>query len=341
MAIKRYPGLIDVHAHLRDPGATKKEDFNTGSQAALAGGYTFVLDMPNNPIPTISLKALEDKVALADEKATCDINFNYGTDGKNLDSFAGVWNNPRVFGLKIYCNHTTGDLLIDDDKTIDNIFKAWESDKPILVHAEGKQLSMAINKAKKYSRRLHDCHISRAEEVEMIRNAKKEGLLISAGVCPHHLYMTDEDVKKLDFRATMKPPLGTKDDQETLWEGINDKTIDMIETDHAPHLLSEKESGEAKYGVPGLETALGLMLLAVKNGKITEKNMINLMHNNPKKIFNIPDQGNTYIELDPNEKYTVKDEDLKTKCKWSPFNNWELYGKVRRVTIRGKEVYVA
>jgi len=339
MTLKKYPGLIDVHVHLRDPGATQKEDFGTGTQAALAGGFTFVLDMPNNPMPTVSPEALEEKIKLVDEKAVCDINFHYGTDGKNMQTFSSVWGSPRVFGLKIYCNHTTGDLLIDDEEVLDDIFKAWESNKPILVHAEGKRLAMAIDKSKKYDRRLHDCHISRREEVEMMKEAKKEGLFVSAGVCPHHLYMTDEDVETLDYKATMKPPLGTKDDQEALWGGLKDGTIDMIETDHAPHLLSEKESGEAKYGVPGLETALGLMLLAVKNGKLTEKDVMSHMHDNPKKIFNIPDQEDTYIELDPNEKYTVKDEDLETKCKWSPFHNWELYGKVRKVTLRGKEVY--
>ena len=341
MSLKRFPGLIDPHVHLREPGAVQKEDFHTGSESAVAGGFTFILDMPNNPIPTISVQALKDKIALSDKKALCDISFHYGTNGKNMDSFKDIWNNPRVFGLKIYCNHTTGDLLVHDPEVKDKIFKAWESTKPILVHAEAQQLKISIEKAEKYGRRLHDCHISKKEEVEIIRAAKKKGLPVTAGVCPHHLYMTEDDVEKLDYRATMKPPLGSKEDQESLWEGLADGTIDIVETDHAPHLLSEKEAGTAKFGVPGLETALGLMFLAVKNGKLKEDDIVRLMYDAPKKIFNVPDQPDTYIELDPNEKYVVKEEELKTKCKWSPFNGWELYGKVRRVVLRGKEIYAS
>jgi len=339
MALKKFAGLIDPHVHIREPGATQKEDFYTASRAAVAGGFTFILDMPNNPIPTVSLEALEDKIALADKKAVCDISFHYGTNGKNMNTFKDVWDNPRVFGLKIYCNHTTGDLLVHEPEVKDQIFKAWESDKPILVHAEADQLAIAILKAEKYNRCLHDCHISKKVEVEMVRDAKKKGLSITAGVCPHHLYMTDKDVEKMDYRATMKPPLSTKEDQDAFWEGLSDGTIDIVETDHAPHLLSEKEAGTARFGVPGLETALGLMLLAVKDGKLKEDDIKRLMYSKPKEIFNIPDQPDTHIEFDPDETYILEEETLETKCKWSPFNGWELPGKVRRVVLRGKEVW--
>ena len=338
MATKRLPGLIDVHVHLRDPGATQKEDFDTGTMAALAGGYTFVLDMPNNPTPTISIERLEEKIKLADEKAHCDVGFNYGTDGKNMDTFKEAYNNPRVYGLKLYCNHTTGEMLVEDPKLQEAVFAAWDSEKPILVHAEGEQLAQTLAFAEKYDRRLHDCHISRADEVEMIKEAKKKGLRVSAGVCPHHLYMTGDHVQELGVRAMMKPPLWSKDDQAALWAGLADGTIDLVETDHAPHLEHEKESGDAKFGVPGLETSLGLMLKAVHDGKLSEEDVLRLMYEAPKRIFNIPDQDNTYVELDPEEEYVVQ-KPFQTKCNWSSFEGWTLYGKVKKVMLRSRDVY--
>ena len=174
----------------------------------------------------------------------------------------------------------------------------------------------------------------------MIRQAKQKGLAVTAGVCPHHLYLTDKDVETMDYRATMKPPLSPKADQDALWQGLQDGTIDIVETDHAPHLLSEKEVGTAKFGVPGLETAWGLMFLSVKRGRLTEADVIRLMHDKPKEIFNVETETDTCIEVDPGEEYVVDEKKLKTKCRWSPFDGWTLYGPVKRVIIRGKEVYV-
>jgi dihydroorotase-like cyclic amidohydrolase len=284
----KLPGLIDPHVHLREPGATHKENFYTGSRAAIAGGFTFVLDMPNNPLPTITPEKLQEKIDLS-KKAVCDIGFHYGTDGENTDTFKEIWNNPHVFGLKIYCNHTTGNLLVNDTDKIEAIFKSWESDKPILVHAEGPQLTLILKMVKEYRRRLHVCHISQASEVEEIRRAKNEGAKVSAGVTPHHLYLPPKPESyppqpppiivggkrevKLDHDKywTMKPPLGTQKDQDVLWQGVIDSTIDLVETDHAPHTLEEKRKGPPAFGVPGLETAVSLVYKAVIDGKITEK----------------------------------------------------------------------
>ncbi len=339
MTLTRLPGLIDVHVHLREPGATYKEDFETGSRAAVKGGFTYILDMPNNPIPTVTPKRLWEKIALADAKAVCTIGFHYGTTGGNLETFESVWDHPRVFGLKIYCNHTTGELLVEDPVVLEKIFRAWESPKPILVHAEGERLYRAIELAQTYGRKLHACHISLAEEVELIAQAKRENLPVSAGVCPHHLYLTSEDLKTLGVRAMMKPPLGNPDDQEALWEGLRGGTIDVVETDHAPHLLAEKESGTAQFGVPGLETALSLMIKATQERRLPKNRLVHVMHYNPKKIFNIPDQPDTFVEVGWDATYTVGDGGYETKCGWSPFEGWELPGKIKRVVIAGKERY--
>ena len=324
--IQNFPGFIDVHVHLRDPGATYKEDFASGARAAIVGGFTYILDMPNNPIPTFAIARLKDKIRRT-RNLTCDIGFYYGTRGDNLASFPAAWKNPHVFGLKLYCNHTTGDYLVDDLPTLEKIFAAWKSDKPILVHAEGVHLAATLALAICYSRRLHVCHISQKSEVELVKRAKKR---VTCGVTPHHLFLTSGQL--------MKPPLGTKEDRDALWEGIEDGTIDIVETDHAPHTLEEKQSDKPPFGVPGLETAVGLMFLAVKKKKITQKKLLDLLYYHPKKIFHVPTQPKTTIALDPDKPYIVGKSGYETKCNWSPFEGWKLYGQVEDVVYRGKHV---
>ena len=336
MALKKFPGFIDIHVHLREPGATHKEDFYTGSRAAVKGGFTCILDMPNNPTPTISPERLQEKIELA-EKALCDINFHYGTNGHNTDTFKQVWDNPRVFGLKLYCNHTTGEMLIEDKDLLEKVFGAWESTKPILVHAEGTQLDMAVRVAKKFGRRLHVCHISLASEVETVRRARAQGQDVTAGVCPHHLFMTGEARERMKGYGLVKPPLGTPEDQAALWAGLQDGTIDLVETDHAPHTREEKEKEVPAYGMPGLETAVGLLFKGVQETRIQEDDITKFLYTNPKKIFNIPDQPDTHIELDPEAEWTVGRE-YETKCEWSPFEGWKLPGKINTVVIRGRKI---
>mgnify|MGYP001619878529 CR=1 FL=1 len=339
MALTRLPGLIDVHVHLRDPGATQKEDFRTGSRAGVKGGFTFLIDMPNNPLPTITPERLAEKIALAGQKALLDVGFHYGTNGYNLDTFSRIWSNPKVFGLKVYCSHTTGDLFIESKKLLEDIWKAWESPKPIVVHAEGEQLALALDLTKKYKRRIHECHISLVKELELVRQAKKEGVQISAGVCPHHLFLTEEDEKRLGVKGIMRPPLATQADQMALWDGIQNGTIDLVETDHAPHLLAEKEEGTARFGVPGLETSLGLLAKGVRDQKITEQDITRLLYSNPQRIFNIPVQEDTFIEVDFDKTYTVGNNGYETKCAWSPFEGWELPGLLHRVVLRKETLY--
>ncbi len=338
MALTRFPGLIDIHAHLREPGATHKEDFASGTRAALAGGFTYVLDMPNNAQPTISTERLSEKLELAKAKAVCDLGFHYGTDGHNIASFPAAIADPNVFGLKIYCNHTTGEMLIDDIHLLEPVFAAWESSKPVLVHAEGVQLAAAIALAELYERRLHVCHISQAVEVELVRRAKAKGHRITAGACPHHLFLTGEARATLGALAIMKPPLGTQEDQDALWAGIGDGTIDVVETDHAPHTKQEKAGDPAPFGVPGLETAVGLLCKAAHDGRLSVAQIQTLLHDNPKEIFDLPEQPDTYVELDPERPYTIGSAGYQSKAGWSPFEGWEAYGQVRTVVLRGATV---
>ena len=322
MPITKLPGLIDVHVHLREPGATQKEDFDTGTAAAVRGGYGFVIDMPNNPdVPTISIERLEEKIKLADAKKHCEVGFHYGTNGNNLETFEKAAANPRVYGLKVYCNHTTGELLMSNDELLINVFNAWGSTKPILVHAEGAMLERCLELAQKYNRRLHHCHTSLASEVELLKKAKQSLMKVTAGATPHHLFLTNND------RAIMKPPLATQADQDALWQGIRDEIIDVIETDHAPHTPEEKAKGA--FGVSGLETTLGLMGLAIHQGRITEHDLLKLMYLNPKKIFNITHDTGT-IAVDFDKSYTVDSSKFASKAKQSPFDGWTLYGTILR-----------
>ena len=338
MALQRFPGFIDAHVHLRDPGATHKEDFYTGSRAAIKGGFTYILDMPNNPTPTITSARLEEKIAESERVAICDIGFHFGTNGKNIDQFVEAALSPYVFGIKLYCNHTTGEMLIEDLGLLEQVFIAWESDKPILVHAEGVQLAAVLELGYVYGRRIHVCHITQAIEVELVARAKAKNQNVTAGVCPHHLFMTEESRETLKGYAIMKPPLGPVSDQDALWKGLKEGTIDIVETDHAPHTREEKEKDSPAYGVPGLETAVGLMFKAVKEGRITQSDVSKFLYENPKKIFNIPDQPDTYVELDPEKEYVVGEDGYESKCGWSPFDGWILTGKIETVVIRGKKL---
>jgi dihydroorotase-like cyclic amidohydrolase len=336
MALTRYPGLIDIHVHLRDPGATYKEDFHTGTRAAIKGGFTYIVDMPNNPSsPTVTIIRLEEKIQRAKKNSVCDIGFHYGTDGYNLDSFLSASKNSHVFGLKIYCNETTGDLLINDEKILESIFASWQSDKPILVHAEKEMISLCIDLARYYSRRLHICHVSTKDAVRIVQKAKQRKELVTAGVTPHHLFLTSDDLQKLGNYAFVKPQIGNEEDRLSLWEAIERGCIDLIESDHAPHTREDKMRGAPASGVPGLETTLGLLLRAKIAKKLTREQIVDFLYTNPKRIFSIPDQKDTYIELNEQKSYVVGEYGYETKCGWSPFDGWELFGEVETVMVRG------
>lgn len=336
--IVKLPGLIDTHVHLREPGATQKEDFESGTKAALAGGYTCILDMPNNPEPTVSLDALDKKISLTQGRIYSDVGFHFGATADSIQYFNQVKN--EVFGLKVYMNHTTGTLLQEDSQILQAIFESWPKDKVLMVHAEGKTLEKAIELAKKNDNRLHVCHLSLKTEVEMIRSAKKAGLPITCEVTCHHLFLTEEDVGHLGGFGVMRPPLSSKEDQEALWKGVEDGTVDTIASDHAPHTKKEKLTMEkTPNGVPGLETTLPLLLTAVSEGRLTLDDIISLCHRNPAKIFNIPVDENTYVEVDPTIRYTLDARRLYTKCCWTPFAGMQVKGKVKRVFIRGEKVF--
>lgn len=325
----RLPGLIDCHVHLRDPGATSKEDFLTGSKAALAGGFTQICDMPNNPIPTTTFERVSEKINLAKQKALCDICFYLGADQDNFDQFTRCFD--QVLGLKVYLNSTTGPLLIEKQQVLEKIFKFWNGNKPILVHAEAQTVNRVLDLVETFRKKVHFCHVSLKSELESIIKAKKENLPITCEATPHHLFLTEKDLKKLGPLGMMKPPLRTQKDQDFLWENLN--WIDCIGSDHAPHTLAEKNSNNPPFGVPGLETTLALLMTRLSVDEIKLK-----LYDNPKRIFNLDFQPETYIEVDRQFNWEIKNENLYTKCAWSPFNGFKVKGKVINVFFKGKQV---
>jgi len=327
------PGLIDPHVHLRDPGQTHKEDFTTGTMAALAGGFTTILDMPNNAIPITTLDLLTSKEKIAKKKIVCDVGFYFGSLGDNLTEFKKVQN--KVFGLKLFLNQTTGNYTINPD-TFQKICAAWPKTTPILVHAEQDILEEAINIAHATNQRLHVCHIG-SSELQIIINAKEKGLQVTCGVTPHHLFLTEKKVELLGAYGNVKPSFKSQKDVDFLWKNID--KIDLIESDHAPHTKEEKESGQPPFGFPGLETTLPLLLTAVHQKKLTIPDIKRLCHDKPAKIFDIKTDPQTYIEIDEQEEWTIKNENLLTKCAWSPFSGWKVKGKVKKVFLHGTKVF--
>lgn len=333
--ILKLPGLIDTHVHLREPGATQKEDFETGTKAAIAGGFTLVLDMPNNPEPIVTPKSLENKTNLAEGRIYSDVGFHFGATPQSTSHFSAI--SKQIFGLKVYMNHTTGPLLVEDTNALEKIFEAWPKDKVLMVHAEGPTLKKAIDLAKKFGNRLHVCHVAQKMELQIIQQAKSDGVKITCEVGMHHLYLTEKDLGKLGGFGMMRPPLATKEDQDYLWENIKD--IDIIASDHAPHTKEEKLSSNPPNGVPGLETTLPLLLTAMNDERVTINDIQRLCHDNPKKIFNIPDQEDTFVEVDLDEEWTISNANLYTKCGWTPFEGMKVKGKVKKVVLGGQIVF--
>lgn len=330
----KLPGLIDPHVHLRTPGQTHKEDFLSGTSAALAGGFTTIIDMPNNTIPITTEKLLLEKQEIAKGQVVCDLGFHFGSLGENFEEFSKV--QDKVYGIKIYLNVTTGNFIVDEN-VFRNICVAWPKNKPVLVHAEADVLELIINIGSETGQRLHICHVSSEKELTLIMKAKENGANITCGVTPHHLFLSVDDEEKLGSFGKMKPSLKSPTDQQFLWNNL--KYVDIVESDHAPHTFEEKSSNPPPFGVPGLETTLPLLLTAVHDGKLTITEIKRLCHDGAAKIFGINEDSQTYVEVDENEKWELKNENFFTKCRWSPFDGWKMKGRVKSVTLRGSKVF--
>ena len=281
MTTLRLPGLVDAHVHLREPGYTQKEDLHSGTCAALAGGVTTVLDMPNTVPPTSTPANFLEKVRLAEEKAVCDVGLFVGATVADVDAYLPVAS--HACGLKIYVNETFGSLRIEELGLLHRLFRTWAqradeidgwrqaaantADRrdsqvqaaastlgPVAVHAEELMVPVCLTLNHLYQVPLHIVHVSRRSEIELIRAAKEKGIPVTCEATPHHLFLTEEDYDHGGNRFDMRPKLASPDDVAALWENLD--IIDIFATDHAPHTLSEKgmqspveiESGDVSGG---------------------------------------------------------------------------------------------
>jgi carbamoyl-phosphate synthase/aspartate carbamoyltransferase/dihydroorotase len=335
MPIVRLPGLIDAHVHLREPGEAHKEDLTTGTAAALAGGVTMVLDMPNTKPPIVDAQSLARKHRLVEQRGLCDVGVFLGASSRNTQTASGLAG--QVVGLKVYLDQTHGPLRVRNLAALLSHFQSWPAVRPVAVHAEGLSTAIAIGLAVSTGRRLHVCHVSRADEVALVRAAKERGAAVTCEVTPHHLFLTEEDSRRLGPYGDVRPRLATDADRKALWENLD--AVDCIATDHAPHARAEKESENPPPGLPGLETMLPLLLTAVADGRLTLGRLIELTHKGPAQVYGLPEQTDTWVDVDTDARSHIGSKALFTKCGWTPFNGMAIQGEVRRVAVRGQMVF--
>ncbi|MFW5748994.1 MAG: dihydroorotase [Chloroflexota bacterium] len=332
------PGMVDPHVHLRGMAWSHKGDFTTETRAAVAGGYWAVFDMPNTPPATVDRESLDAKLNAIDSQAVCDwgVYFCAAASG-NWDQYPAIIGD--VCGVKMFNNSTTGNLLVEDTRIREGHYRHWSADKVFANHAEDETCAAIIELVRRYRRPTHIVHVCTAYEVDLIRAAKAEGLPITCGVCPHHLWLTERDVEHLGSLGRMKPGLKTQADQDALWQALAEGVIDVVESDHAPHTLEEKATDPAPYGVPGLETTLPLLLTAVKEGRLTTGQVVALVAENPRRILGLTCPPDTYTIIDLDTTRVIDRRSLHTHVGWSPFEGMRVYGKVTENWIRGTQVY--
>ena len=347
------PGVIDVHTHMREPGVTYKEDFETGSKACAKAGITTFYDMPNTVPTTTTLENLLNKKELAGKKSIVNFGIHFGgSKNNNISEIKKVLDKKEVNTVKIFMNVTTGEMLIEDDEILKGVF---QNSGLVLVHAENEMIDKAIGLNQKYGKGLYVCHIPSAEELKKVIEAKKDSRLnnemhrIYAEVTPHHLFLNEEireSSERNKMLLRMKPELRKKSDNEFLWKALNEGLIDTIGTDHAPHLIEEKME-KVTFGMPGVETSLALMLTAYNEGKIKLSAIQKLMCENPAKIMKIAGRGKLkegyyadVIVVDIEKEWIAGvDDTLESKCGWTPYENWKLKGKNIMTVVNGEIIY--
>ena len=372
------PGAIDAHVHFREPGGSSKEDWLTGSSAAAAGGVTTVLEMPNTQPPTVTKDLLDQKRKFA-RRSVVDYGFHFGASTGNLDELRKI---EGVASVKFYLGSTTGSLLVESDAVLfEQLSLLAQREMPAALHAESESMTSyltrklralgredpeaysearpnmsavesvnrALSIAKLAKARVHLCHVSTKEELGVIE-IYKECMPLTAEATPHHLFLTKEDYKKLGTLAKTNPPMRSKEDRAALWKAIHEGTIDIVATDHAPHLLEAKSRGiwDAPSGVPGVETMMPLLLNEVNKGTLNIRQLVHLTAKNPARIFSIRNKGlikagydADLVIVDMSLSRKVDNGSLFTKCGWSPFAGRELKGWPVKTIVRGNVVYDA
>lgn len=370
------PGAIDEHVHFRDPGLTHKADITTESHAAAAGGVTSIMDMPNTNPQTTTLEALEEKFALLAEKSSVNYSCYFGATNSNYTQFPQL-DKRRVCGVKLFMGSSTGNMLVDRMASLRNIFGGTDlliaahcedqgiikentdrykkefggDDVPLAYHplirsAEAcyRSSELAVQLAREANARLHIMHISTARELSLFSDAPLKEKRITAEACVSHLLFTEEDYQTLGARIKCNPAIKTADDRKALQEAVSSGLIDAIATDHAPHLLSEKEGGalKAMSGMPMIQFSLVSMLELADKGAFTIEKVVEKIAHAPAQMYDIQNRG--YIRkgyqadlvlVRPDSEWTVTTDCILSKCGWSPLEGHTFRWKVEKTFANG------
>jgi dihydroorotase len=374
------PGLIDDQVHFRDPGLTQKADLTSESRAAVAGGITSYMDMPNTIPNALTQAILEDKYKMASNKSLANFSFYMGVSNSNVGEVLKT--NPKtICGIKIFLGASTGNMLVDSEATLETLFA--QAPTLIAVHCEDEQTIQrnlkearikykdeipldlhpkirsheacmksslyAVNLARKHTTRLHVLHLSTAEETSLFDNhVPLEKKKITAEVCVHHLWFDSEAYKERGSLIKWNPAIKDRKDADTLMQALIDDKLDVVATDHAPHLLSEKKNTylKAPSGAPMVQHSLNAMLEMAKNKKISKEKVVEKMCHNPAVLFSIEKRGflkeGYYADLtvvDPNTRWTVNKNNILYKCGWSPMEGITFNTKVKKTFVNGHLVY--
>jgi dihydroorotase len=373
------PGLIDVHVHLRGQLQAYEEDFFTGTAAAAAGGFTSVLDMPNNEPVTIDSSSIKERAGAAERNIVANVGF-YSAFPPSLDEISRVVEEGAV-AFKLYLTAQIGGLDVDDDEALLGAFsKAGELGVPVAVHAEDRKTMEATAEAEqrlehkgveaylkahtpeieakaverilrlaiKSNVQIHFCHISSKKAISVINDARKNGLRVSCEATPHHILLTTEDLKMRGTMLLTAPPVRSRNIVEALWSALKNGQIDIVASDHAPHLITEKTADsvwDVKPGIPGLETSLPLLLTKVNEGHLTIRDLVRLTAEKPAEIFHLNGQG--FLEKGYDANITVVDlhrrgkidvSKFYSKAKYSPFDGWRVRGVPVKAFVGGRLV---
>lgn len=373
------PGVIDDQVHFREPGLTHKGDIGTESRAAVAGGVTSYMEMPNTKPQTVTLDAWHQKNEIAAGKSAANYAFYLGATNENARELQKA--DPKtVCGIKVFMGSSTGDMLVDSEKTLRQIFaevnaliavhcekeaiirenteiyrKKFGDDIPVRYHsfirnAEAcyRSSAQAVELADKYGSRLHVLHLSTAREMSLFSDAPLEEKKITAEVCVHHLWFSDNDYERLGTRIKWNPAVKTVEDREALRNALKIGKLDVVATDHAPHLIGEKEGGclQAASGGPLVQHSLQAMLEFAKQGFYTKEYIVEKMCHAPARLFNIKDRGYVregyfadLVLVNPSKPYTVSGKNILYKCGWSPFEGQTFNHSVEKTFVNGKLVY--
>lgn len=364
------PGVIDAHVHFREPGFTHKEDLASGSRACAKGGITTFFEMPNTRPATITCKDLHDKLELARQKSRVNYGFFVGATATNTAELAAAQRTP---GIKIYIGSSTGDLLVDDQDALEKIFA--ETTLPICAHCEDESTvranmarlgtptshadhskvrdhqaaviatQRAFDLAFRHQHRFHVVHVTTADEVDLLQDHRR---YVTGEACPHHLLFNVDDYTRLGSLVQINPALKTQKDNERLWEGLLEGTLQMVATDHAPHTLEEKQQPYPKSpsGLPAVENSLALMLEQVHQGRCTLEQVVEWMCDAPARVWDIRNKGRLAVGYDADlvlvdleKEATVRNAEQLTKCGWSPWDGETLRGWPVRTWVMGQTVF--